>query len=404
MLINIAWRNIWRNSRRSLLVMVSLIVGVVAVMGLDGLMNGMLNQMLFNRINTDVGHIQIHKKGYRDNVEVNAFIPNKEKVEQTLRQNNNIKYFAKRVKNYGLISSSRNSTGVSINGIDINAEPNVSNIKDFVKVGKYLSGTKREILISKRTAEKLSVKLGRTVVLRSNTPDGSIGIQAYKVCGFFETFSSEFDKTNIFITNEEAQKLLNVGDNIYEYTLILKDFTTAENIDEQLTTSLGNDFEVLNFRELLPTVIMQMDMTKEMMFVINLIVGVALIFGIINTMLMAVFERIREFGVLKSIGLKNRQLFAMIIYEAFILGLFGTIAGVIVGYIVFIPFQYIGFDLSIYAESLSSYSVGAVIYPEISILNVLNMLIMMPFIAVLGAIYPAVKAVKFEPVAAMRYV
>ena len=140
------------------------------------------------------------------------------------------------------------------------------------------------------------------------------------------------------------------------------------------------------------------------MFIVNLIVGLALIFGIINSMLMAVFERINEFGVLMSIGMKNSRLFLMILTEALILGIFGTLIGVGSGILLNIPISDYGIDLSLFAAGLESFGVGAVIYPVLSIENVLITLIMLPFISVLGAVYPAYKAIKLEPVYAIRYV
>jgi ABC-type antimicrobial peptide transport system permease subunit len=140
------------------------------------------------------------------------------------------------------------------------------------------------------------------------------------------------------------------------------------------------------------------------MIVLDLIIGLALIFGIINVMLMSVFERINEFGVLMSIGMKNSKLFLMIVFEAFIIGVIGTIAGLIIGLLIHYPISITGIDFSVFAEGLDSYGVGAIIYPYLSIENIITMIIIIPFIVVLGAIYPAFRAIRLQPVYAVRYV
>ena len=138
--------------------------------------------------------------------------------------------------------------------------------------------------------------------------------------------------------------------------------------------------------------------------ILNVIIGLALIFGIINTMLMSVFERIQEFGVLMAIGMKNNRLYLMIVFEAFILGVIGTLAGLVFGLLLDIPLAHSGINLSIFATGLESFGIGAVIYPVLSVGNIINAVLFMPIVAVLGALYPAYRAIKLEPIYAINYV
>ena len=404
MLLNIAWRNIWRNKRRSLVVLSSVVVGVAAILVIDGLNNGMLNQMLYNQISSSVSHLQIHKSGYNDNKVIQSFIPESDKVEYKLQNTAGIEAYSKRVKAFGLVSSAYNSSGVYITGVIASDEKRVSNIADMMVEGSYLTDKKDEIIISKKMAEKLNVKLGSKIVVMASTLDGSPGQQLFKVTGIFETYSSTFDKSNIYIGLPDAQKLLEVGDEIYEFAVIAKNHEQIELLDSSIESGLDDRYEVLNYKELLPMMIMQIQLTKESMMILNMIIGLALIFGIINTMLMSVFERIREFGVLMAIGLKSGRLFRMVVTEALILGIIGTIAGIAAGYLFTLPFVHYGFDFSVFAESLKSFGVGAKIYPAVSFENTISVAIMIPIIAVLGAIYPAYKAVKLQPVYAIRHV
>ncbi|AFN74900.1 ABC-type transport system, permease component [Melioribacter roseus P3M-2] len=410
MILKIAWRNLWRNKRRSIIIQSSVVVGVAAIILLDSLSNGMLVQMLNNQINTSVAHIQIHKNGFKDNKLVKNFIGEPEKVKSVIDRNSHVKAYSERVISFGLISSASNSSGVYINGIDPDRESKVSIMNAFIKKGNYITSKGnddkmlREIVIGEKLADKLNVDIGDKVVLLSNTPDGSIGSDLFRVSGIFKTFSSEIDNSLVYIPLKSAQGLLDIGDNIHEIALILDDYKLADNVKDDIRKNLNDDYEVLSYSDNLPLLVIQLDFYKQSAYIITVIVSIALIFGIINTMLMAVMERIREFGVLKSIGMKNSKLFFMILTEAFILGVSGTIIGALLAVLTYLPLSHTGIDFSIFAASLESFGVGAIIYPVLLLENVINTLLTIPLVAALGAIYPAYRAIKLEPVYALRYI
>ena len=404
MLIRIAWRNLWRNRRRSLIIQSSVVIGVVAIIFLDGLMNGMLYQMLFNQVSSTIAHIEIHKNGFNDNKSVQNFIPDNEIIEKTIQEEPGVKYYSRRVISFGLLSSASNSSGVYIYGVNPPEEINVSSISNSIIEGNYLSGSDREIVIGQGLADKLDVSLGDKVVAMTNRDDGKIGSDLFRVTGIYKSFSSEFDKSYIYIPIQNAQTMMNIGDNIYEFALILNDYKNAQAVTNDLRSRLSYDYEVLSYRDILPLLIIQLDLYKQSAFIITFIVSLALIFGIINTMLMAVFERINEFGVLMSIGMSSSKIFLMIVWEAFILGVIGTIAGFVIAMLLHLIVSNTGINLSMFAASLDSFGLGATIYPQLLIENIINTLVTIPFISVLGAIYPAYKAIKLEPVYALRYV
>ena len=404
MLFKLAWRNIWRNKRRSFIVFISVIVGVNAMLFMDGMSNGMLSQILFNEISLNVSHIQIHKNGFTDNKMVQNYIPDYENVEKIIITNKSIRYYSKRIVTFGLLSSAANSTGIYLNGIEPENEQNVSRIKSSIIEGKYLSGNSGEIVIGKKLAEKLQVELGDKVVALANTSDGSIGSDVFRIVGIYKSPSSEFDKSYVYIPITNAQTMLNLQNKIHEFAIITNNYNSANINRDKLRETLSGSYEVLSYEDLLPFVIIQLDMYKESLFVINLIISLALIFGIINSMLMSVFERIREIGVLMSIGMRNGKIFLMILIEAFTIGTAGTIIGVISGYLINIPFSTFGINLSVFAQSLESFAVGAILYPKLSVENFVMILLMIPLISILGALYPAYKAIKLEPVYAIRYI
>ncbi len=404
MLIKLAWRNIWRNKRRSLVVLLSVIVGVNSLLFMDGLTNGMIYQMLANQISNNISHIQIHKNGFTDNKVIQSNIPDPLIVEDALKNNPSVKSYSKRVVTFGLLSSATNSAGVFLNGIIPEDEIKVSNISNSIVEGEYFTGGEREIVLGTKLAEKLEVGLGDKVVALSNMPNGKIGSEVFRITGLYKTPSSEFDKSFIYIPIKTAQSMLQLDDKVFEFAIVTKNINSTEMVKNELLAELGSKYEVQSYKDLLPLLIIWMDMYKESLVFINFIVGLALIFGIINSMLMAVYERINEFGVLMAIGMKNIKMFFMVVFEAAILGIFGTLIGLASGLLINWPISIIGIDLSLFAEGLNSYGVGAVIYPTLSFENFIMTLLMIPVVSVLGAIYPAYKAIKLDPIYAIRYV
>lgn len=404
MLFKLAWRNIWRNARRSLIILVSVIVGLAAIVLYDSLSKGMIVQMLDNQIGAHVSHIQIHKKGFNDNKMIQNYIPDPQRVEAAIRNNPAVRYFSRRVITFGIISSASSSSGVSLAGIDPQEEQHITTIKKSLVEGSYLSGQKHEIVIGKKLAEKLEVGIGDKVVAMASALGGNIGSDMFRVVGIYRTFSTEFDKVSAYISLDNAREMLALGENVSEFALILEDVEKQQQVKTDLLAALNGDYEVLTYRELLPTLVMQMDIYRESIFIFYAIIGVAMIFGIINTMLMSVFERIREFGVLMAVGMKNSRLFRLIILEAFLLGALGTGIGFILSYLLYLPLAKSGINLSAFSESLNSFGVGTTIYPVLGVESVVSALLIIPFIAVIGAIYPAVKAIRLEPITAIRYV
>jgi len=403
-LLKLAWRNIWRNKRRTIIVLSSVVVGVAASMVLDAFQNGMISQMLMNQISLNVSHIQIHNKGFKDEKSLKNIISEPDKVEAKLKEEKDILDFSKRIIAFGLVSSTDNSSGVYIYGVEPERERNVSSVEKSIIKGSYLTGKDREIIIGESLAEKLAVDVGDKVVAMSNTPDGSIGSEVFRVVGIFRSPSSEFDKSYIFIPLLTAQRLLELGNGVHEFAVITNDYHKADQLTEELRKKLGDKYEAISYKDNLPMLVLTLEMYKEMVYIVNMIIGLALIFGIVNSMLMSVYERIQEIGVLMSIGMKNNKIVVMILFEAMIIGVLGMIFGLVFGYLIHVLLLQGGINLSMFAESLQSFGIGAIIYPVLSLDNIISLLIMIPFIAVLGAFYPAYKAIKLEPVYAIRYV
>ena len=404
MIFRIAWRNIWRNRRRSLIVMISVAIGIIAALLMDTLSRGMMVQMLENQIGSHVSHIQIHRKGFRADPVIQNFLPDPQRVQTAVGRLGEIGFWTERVITYGLLSSAESSSGITLVGIDPTREADVTTIKNSVVAGRYLSGERNEIVIGRKLAEKLNVTMGDKVVDMATSIDGSVASDVFRVVGLYETFSSEFDKVFAYVDLAHMQDMLGLRSNVSEVALLVRDRDQLDRVKEELRHELGESYEVLSYPEILPFLVLQLDIFEESMYIFYLIIGIALIFGIINTMLMSVFERITEFGVLKAIGMGGRLLVTMVVLEALLLGVLGTVAGFIIGYGIYLPLSQSGIDLSMFAESLKSIGSGSVIYPVLTFSGAINALVIIPLVAVLGAIYPAAKAARLQPIEAIRHV
>lgn len=405
MMFKIAWRNLWRNKRRSLIVQISIIVGVVVLILIDSLSMGFIKQMVDLQVTTQISHIQIHKLGFNDDKVIKNYMPNPDTIEDVLKKSSFVKAFSKKVIMFGLVNSANSSTGAIIAGVEPNMEQHVTIIKKSIIKGKYLTGQKHQIVIGDKMAEKLEVGLDDKIVLMTNSLDGTASSELFRVIGIFSTGTSEFDKSEVFISLGEAQSMAVIGSNVNEFAVITDNPDKTQIYKTELLKSIDkNKYEVLTFQELAPLFVSLLDSYKSMIYIVYAIIATAALFGIINTMLMSVFERIQEIGVLMAIGMKNMKIFKMIIYEALLLGFVGSVVGIVVGLALYYPLSENGLNLGIFAQGLGSMGMSAIVYPQLSIGLLINSLLIMPLTAVVGAIYPAIKALRLQATEAMRYV
>lgn len=411
MLIKIAWRNLWRNKRRSLIILLSIIIGVASLMILDVLMRGMTHQMLVNRIKSEISEMQIHSKGFNDNKVISNYIPELDEVELYLNKSGIIKNFSKRIIAAGMLSSANSSSGIIMTGVEYDNEIKVTDLHTYITSGKYLSGVRNEIIIGKKLADKLEVDLGDKIVAVSADVEGEVTSELFRVSGIFKSTSSDYDKFNAFINLSEAQEMLGLCDNVSEIAIITQDLNRIDEFKEKLTASINSNtingrksaYEVLTYKDLLPLMISYLDIYEQSIMIFYMVIIIAILFGIVNTMMMAIFERIHEIGVIMSIGMKNSKIFMMIILEALVLGILGTLIGMLLGYLGYLYFLS-GLDLSIFSKSLDTFGVSSTIYPILNFKVIINSSLLMPISAVIGSLWPAYKATKLQPTEAMRYV
>lgn len=408
MIGKIAWRNILRNKRRSLILITSIVVGVLALVLTEGFAVGMLEQMLTNQIGADAGYIQIHRKGYQSDPTLENAMKDPEAIVRILNSESGRLDYSQRLRVFGLVSSAYNSYGVSIVGIIPREEEKITTISKCITGGSYLSREPGQILISESMAEKLKVGLGDKVVIMASRLDGSIGSEACRVSGIFETFNSSFDQTHVYIPIQTADQMLNADGLVSEFVINPKNPRDLAAIDSRLRSDIAalpgavGEYEILTYEQMLPLLVAQLELYKQALYLIAGLIAFALIFGIIDTMLMSVMERTHEFGVSMAMGMSNGKIFTMVMIEALYLAVIGTAIGLAASYGVMSSLLRSGWDLSMFSASLKSLGIGSIIYPVLETSSVVQTVLIIPIVTLVGSVYPALKAIRLQPVEAIR--
>ncbi len=402
MLLALAWRNIWRNKKRSLIIMSAIAVGLLCGLFASSVMFGMGDSVINSTINRDLGHIQIHSAKFEDDKLITDTIPNAGQIIKNLSSINNIVGITPRIVIEGMGSSATTSNGLRIVGIDPEAEQKVTSIHNQIIEGKYFQESgKNQIVVGQKLAENLGIRLKSKIVLSFQDLDGSIIYGAFRIVGIFKTESSIFDKSNVFIRQNDILSLINSKPIYHEIVIRMN---TAQNVDSvytKLKTEYA-DLSVKSWKQLAP----ELKLMDEMMgFQLNIFLGIilfALLFGITNTMLMSVMERVREFGVLMAIGMKRRRVFTMIITETVSLSIVAAVVGMIIAALLINYFGNQGINLSAFEEGMSAWSISPILKPSLPINFYISITIMVLITAILSAIYPAIKAIKLIPAQAIR--
>jgi len=387
--------------------MIAVIIGVWSMIFLGALMRGIADQMVRNGVATLTGHIQIHHKGYRDDPVVEISMTDPKRVETTLKKLvPSGTQWSFRVRVNAIASNARHSDGVTLVGIDPLREAKVSFIGQAVTQGRYLkSDDKYGIVVGKALVDKFETKLGRKLVLMSQDVDREIASRAFRIVGIFRAEMEATEKQFVFVTMPVAQEMLKLKSNISEVSIILPDYKQVNQVATDLRAALPPTYyKVQTWRELLPLVTAYLKIYDQFMFLWFLVVFIAMGFGIVNTTLMAVFERIREFGLLKALGMKPWWIIREVLTESCFLLVIGMAIGNILGLLSILALSGSGINLSALAAGMEYFGISRVIYPVIygRDLSMANLVVFI--LGLLVSVYPAAKAARFIPVEALAYI
>ena len=402
MLISLAWKNIWRNKKRSSIIIAAITFGLWGGLFSSALMVGMTENMVETAISRDISHIQIHKQDYNQDKDVRNYIPRGMEVLEKVRQTPQVQAAAGRTLILGMAASPSSSYGIQITGLNPEDSRHVTDIHDNIVEGSYFDSQRRNpIVMGRKLAERLNLKLHAKVVLSFQDLQGNIAYMACRVVGIFKTNSSPFDEMNAYVLQEDLFRILETDPLIHEIALRA---TRVDEID-QLKTALQRqlpDLQIETWIELAPELAYLSQNTSLYMYIFVGIILFALLFGITNTMLMSVVDRIRELGVLIAIGMKRGRIFVMILLETILLSFTGGLFGTIIGVLTIVYFGRVGIDLTFVSSGLESFGMAAVLYPFLPAVMYIVLTIMILIAANIAALIPAWKATHLVPSEAIR--
>jgi ABC-type lipoprotein release transport system permease subunit len=406
---HLAWKNIGRNKVRSGVILGAIAIGLFSGTFLLAFINGWIIGTVNSDIETQYSHVQIHDTAFRANNDINACFDRKiiEQYKGAINRVSTAK-IAYRLNLTGMLASPYNALGVNAKAVWADEEKQVTTVWKQIpdSQGVYLNDdSKMAIVISKKIADKLKVKLKSKIVFTFQDVHGDIQSIAFRVCGIYKTTNGMFDESNVFVRYSDVFDYTGLPFGVvHEVAIGLADLETCSIIAPQLK-SLFPGLDVQDWSELNPALAMTLAYTDFMGIIILGIFLLALSFGIVNTMLMAVLERTHELGMLGAIGMSKRKIFSMIMVETVFLTLLGSIAGIILGIMIIVPTLNSGIDLTFFMkDQFEDFGFSSIVYPVLNIKMVVQIIVLVILAGILSAIYPARKALKLKALEAIRQV
>jgi len=403
MLLHISWRNIWRNRVRSLVIITAITLGIFAGVFSMSFSIGMLNQRIDTVISTEVSHMQLHHPNYGISGDASDHIANGTEILQAIDTMQAVQGATGRLLINAMIASAETGTGIQVVGINPDREQSVTDLCEHITKGDYFAKRrKNSIVIGDKMAKKLNIKIRSKVVLTMQDNEGNLTGGAFRVAGIYKTTNTAYEELKAFVLQKDLQRLTGNKPGIYqEIAVKLKNGYDEKDLCGTIQTWFP-ETKAETWRQLMPDIeLMNQSMDLSMYIVVGIIMA-ALGFGIVNTMLMVVLERVKEIGMLMAVGMNKLKVFVMIMLETVFLALTGGLTGIALGTLAVKTTSNTGLNLSIYSQGLEAYGFDSIIYPSIDFSQILQIALLVLVIGFLSSIYPARKALKLNPSEALR--
>ena len=409
--IKMAWRNIWRNPRRTLLTILAVAFACVLLVFMLSFQFGSYATMINASVKIHTGQLQVQAQGYQDNHDMRRVIADPQPVEKVLNGIPAVQAYAPRARAFALVSSQARTYGVLVEGVDPVAEARVSTLKEIVRQGSYLDKAhpdmgRPDALIGYLLARNLKVAPGDELTVLGQGFDGSIAATVVRVRGIYNSGVDDFDRSAIQIPLAAFQDIFSMGKAVHEIVIMGRHLSDAPAIKAALTGPLGRleadpPLMVLDWEELMPGLrqAINMDLVSGSVFYLILVMVVA--FSILNTFLMAILERTYEFGILMAMGTKPGRLTRLVLIESAGMTLVGVASGILLGCLVTWYFMLHGIQLGA-SEISRQFGLPDTLYPQLSLLSATAGPLVVLIVTLLAALYPALKLRRLQPVEAMR--
>ena len=398
LLLQLSSRNLWRHRRRNGILVVAIALAVTGVMLMNALMRGMAAEMREAVIDNLTGHIKVIHPGYMADPGIGRSFEPKAGWEQALADVP-VAGWAERVRVPAVIMSERETRGVQLVGVDPAREA-ISFLGSLSVNGEGLGGADdRRILIGQTLAEQLETSVGRRLVIMTQGADGLNREAGYRIAGTYDADSNALEKVFVFTGTETVARLLESAA-VTEVSLRLED---GGDIPEALAelSAVFDDLDVKAWQDLEPQVASMVLVADFGLYIMYVVIMGALVFGLVNALVTAVMERVRELGMLRALGMRPRSVVAQVVVESSIVMVAGVVAGLGLSIVCYLPFAD-GIDLSAFSETMQMMGVRNVFTPRLLVSDMVIVFALSLVLGVLASLYPARRAVKVTPLDAMR--
>ena len=404
MLVKLAFRNIFRNKRRTILSGLAIGVGLSALIVFDAWIIGLKETMIRTATSSFTGQAQVHAVGYRKTYDVEKVIVDKDSVIKKLMEDPDVESFAPRVASYGMINSTYDVASVIVYGIDPKAENKVTKINEIVTDGRFLQADKPgKMLIGKKLAKNLQLKVGDKIVLTvAQAKTGSLSQDMFRVGGIFYSGTNEMDASIVYINIKKAQEMLHLGNGIHEIAFNFRDIKMAKGPKAKVLyekLSLGGN-EALGWDGLFKELSSILDLTDFSMLITAFVLFGVVSIGIVNTLFMSLYERMFEFGVIKAVGTRPLKIASIVVLEACFLCALSIVIGIVLGYVIVSILSVTGIDYR--GLEFAGVGIKELIYPVLTPSQFVIYPIWLFLFTVGVSVYPAVYAAKLRPAKALR--
>ncbi len=404
MLLKISWRNIWRNRARSLVIIIAIILGVTGGNFSASVRLGVEQQNFRETVENQVSHIQIHHPEFIANPEARFRIPGGNNKAEEISEHPGVSSVSARTVVEGMAASANMNSGVMIKGVDPESEANTSGLDGLVTEGSYFEqeGRLPPAIVGRELAETLLSDLGSRIVLTFQDINGEMISASFRIEGLFEVSSLAFEKSKLFVRSDHLNELIGDTSAVTEIAVLLSDNDRYREITDELQ-GLYPESKVRHWADMRPALFYSLEFLNQNLIWLVAIIIMGVSFGLLNTILMSVLERIRELGILMAIGMKKIRLFGMIVLETTMLAAIGGIAGLFSSWALISYLGRRGLDLSgTGGEGMGEFGYASVIYPALEPAFYFQVAVVVFVFAIIAAVYPAWKAIRLVPAEAVR--
>lgn len=397
----LAWRNLWRNHRRTLIMLAAIVVGVWAMIFMTAVLRGMVDQMIEDGLHLLPGHAQIHHPDYRkDPSVVNSIEPPGGALLDALGTAPVVSWTT-RIKVPAVVSSERDTRGVRLVGIDPGEDKRFTNLAASISEGRFLEGpADKGIVVGRKLVDRLETGLGKRIVLMSQDPDNEIADRGFRIVGIYSAKLPGTEEAYAYVGRDTLQQMLKMGSQVSEIAILGADYRDVEPLMQALQGQVPGSLELKDWHGLDALLSTYLGVMDGFVLVWIVVIFLALSFGLVNTLVMAVFERVREIGLMLALGMRPAAILIQIMLESAMLVLLGLALGNLLAVVTIRPLQS-GIDISGVAQGMEMMGVGSVLYPRLYLSDMIMASAIVIVLGLLTSLLPAWRASQYQPVEAL---